>query len=384
MRKGLLFVLSIGLFLQLSAQIKTAAERLDAYLPLLKDQKVALVVNQTSMVGDQHLIDVLIENKVDVVKLMSPEHGIRGKASAGEKVDNSKDSKTGLPIISLYGSHKKPTVEDVADIDVLLFDIQDVGVRFYTYISTLTYVMETAAENDKKVIVLDRPNPNGHYVDGPILEEDYKSFVGMHPVPIVYGMTIGEYGQMVNGEKWMENGVQCDLTVVKCEGYDHNSFYHLPVNPSPNLRTPQSIYLYPSLCLFEGTVMSVGRGTDFPFEVYGHPDLLGLFEFTPKEQQGARKPKFNEQVCKGEDLRDYPTIDGEINLSWVINAYAMMGLKEAFFTRFFENLAGTGTLRRQIMDGKSKHEIKMSWKPGLDQFKSIRKEYLLYTDFTEK
>lgn len=384
MKKGILFAITLLCSINIFAEVIVAAERLDEYLPMLKGKKVALVVNQTSIVGVKHLVDVLQENKINVVKLMSPEHGIRGVVSAGELVDHSVDAASGLPIVSLYGNHKKPTSEDLAEVDVIIFDIQDVGVRFYTYISTLTYVMEACAENNKKIIVLDRPNPNGHYVDGPLLEEEYTSFVGLHPVPIVYGMTIGEYAKMVNGEKWMDKGVTCDLTVILCGDYDHNSIYHLPVPPSPNLKTQEAIYLYPSLCFFEGTIISVGRGTDFPFQVYGHPDLLGMFKFTPKSREGAKNPKYNEEECTGEDLRNYPVIDGEINLSWLINAYAMMNKKEAFFTRFFENLAGTASLRRQIIEGKSKYDIKKTWEKDLIAFKKIRAKYLLYKDFETK
>jgi len=381
MRKAIVFV-ALNLFVfTLLAQIQMGAERINEYLPQIKNKKVALVVNQTSIVGGQHLADFLLAKNVEVVRLMSPEHGIRGKASAGEKDESGKDSKTGLPVVSLYGSHKKPTPEDLAGVDIVLFDIQDVGVRFYTYISTMSYVMEACAENNVKMIVLDRPNPNGHYVDGPILEEKYKSFVGMHPIPIVHGMTIGEYAQMVNGEFWLKDSVKVDLTVVPCKGYDHETFYELPINPSPNLRTMGSIYLYPSLCFFEGTVVSVGRGTDFPFEVYGHPDLLGPFQFTPVSQEGASKPKHEGKLCKGVDLRNYSTIDGTLSVEWLVNAYAMIKNKEGFFNNFFEKLAGTDQIREDVIAGKSALEIKSAWMDDINAFKEIRKQYLLYKDF---
>lgn len=368
------------------ADIRTGAERSDIWLPWLEGKNVAVVANQTSMINSTHLVDSLLALKVKVKKIFCPEHGFRGGADNGETVANSIDKKTGLPIVSLYGTHNKPTPKDLKGIDIVIYDIQDVGCRFYTYISTMTYVMEACAENHKTCIVLDRPNPNGYYVDGPILEPEYKSFVGMHPVPIVYGMTAAEYARMVNGEKWMANGVQCDLKTVSCENYTHSDWYQLPVAPSPNLPNMASVYLYPSLCLFEGTVISVGRGTDLPFQVIGHPKLANAaYTFTPAARTGASKPPYEGQLCHGHDLHEFATLYVRdykgLYLYWLQGCYKDFPDKATFFNDYFEKLAGTKTLRQQITENKTEEQIRSSWKPGLAKFKVMRKKYLLYEDF---
>lgn len=365
--------------------IQVGAEQFEQYEKMLQNKRIGIIANQTSMVGDQHLVDFLIAKKVNIVKVFSPEHGFRGAADAGAKVNSEIDGKTGLPIVSLYGNNKKPSPEQIKDIDVLLFDLQDVGTRFYTYISTMSLAMEACAEQGKKFIVFDRPNPNGHFIDGPILEKKYASFVGMHPVPIAHGMTVGEYAKMVNGEKWLSNGVQCDLTIVPCKNYDHDMLYQLPVWPSPNLNTMQAIYLYPTLCLFEGTSFSVGRGTAKPFTVLGHPKAHGSYQFTPKSMPGATKPVLENQVCKGFDLYNFSTSYlrdyGQIYIFWLLDCYANFPEKDKFFNSFFEKLAGTEELRKQIIAGKSENEIRASWAPGLKEFQKIRTKYLLYPDF---
>jgi uncharacterized protein YbbC (DUF1343 family) len=355
--------------------LRLGAERLDNYLPLIENKKVGVVGNQTSMIGNTHLVDSLLSIGIDVVKVFSPEHGFRGKADAGAKVENGTDSKTGLPIISLYGKNKKPYPEQLEGIDVMLFDIQDVGARFYTYISTLHYIMEAAAENNIKVIILDRPNPNSHYVDGPIREKGFESFVGMHPIPIVHGMTIGEYAKMVNGEHWIASN--CDLTIIEMKNYSHNMSYDLLLKPSPNLPNARAINLYPSLCLFEGTTVSIGRGTDYPFQHFGAPYLESDYCFTPKSGAGSKYPKHENKECFGTDLRieKYLTT---INLNWIIEAYKQCSEKEEFFNKFFDKLAGTDKLRKQIIAEKTQKEIKESWQEGLEGFKEIRGEYLIY------
>ena len=358
------------------SQIKVAAERTKAYLPLLEDNKIAIVGNQTSMIKNTHLVDSLISLEVDVIKVFSPEHGFRGKADAGAKIEDGIDIKTGIPIISLYGKNKKPSSKQLEEIDVLLFDIQDVGARFYTYISTLHYVMEAAGEHNIKVIILDRPNPNGHYIDGPIREDGFESFVGMHPIPIVHGMTIGEYAKMINAENWISN--KCNLTVIEMENYNHDMHYNLPIKPSPNLPNSKSINLYPSLCLFEGTNISIGRGTDYPFQHFGAPYLESNYSFTPKSGEGSKYPKHKNIECFGTDLRFQDNYLTDINLNWIINSYNNCPYKEKFFTNFFDKLAGTDKLRLQIIDGKTEKEIKGSWIDGLDKFKLTRKKYLLY------
>ena len=361
-------------------KIIVGAERTDQYFPILAGKKIAVVGNQTSLIGKTHLVDSLISAKFNLVKVFSPEHGFRGTSDAGAKVYSSIDKKTGLPIVSLYGSNKKPTQEQLKGIDIVVFDIQDVGVRFYTYISTLHYVMEACAEANIPLIVLDRPNPNGHYIDGPILEEKYKSFIGMHPVPIVYGMTIGEYGQMINGESWLEKDLKCDLKVIALQNYVHSSSYSLPVAPSPNLQTDNSIQLYPSLCLFEGTSISVGRGTSTPFEIYGHPKFPdSLYSFIPKSMIGSSDPIFKGQKCFGYDLTLPAERMEQLNLSYLIDASKILSPTELFeHPKFFNNLAGNAILQEQIKTGKSEEEIRQSWKDGLDKFAMIREKHLLY------
>lgn len=368
--------------------IQTGAERFNAYLPLIKDKTVAIVANQTSKVGDTHLVDTLLALGVDVRRVFAPEHGFRGLADAGESVVTTRDKKTGLPIISLYGKNKKPRAIDLADVEYVLFDIQDVGVRFYTYISTMHYVMQTCAELGKTLLILDRPNPNGHYVDGPVLDTALHSFVGMHPVALVHGMTIGEYAQMINGEGWLGANLKCNLKIVTCQGYDHRDFYAVTEKPSPNLPNMLSIYLYPSLGLFEGTVVSVGRGTNEPFQRYGHPTLQnGNSTFVPRSVTGAKYPPYKDELCQGVDLTqlDLRALRDKrgIHIDYVINAYQNSPDKGEFFLKngFFNLLAGNKTLMQQIKDGKTSEEIELSWEAELNAFKTIRAKYLLYRDF---
>lgn len=365
--------------------IKVGAARLEQYLNLINNKNIALVVNQTSTIGNTHLADTLQSLGVQIEKIFAPEHGFRGTADAGEKVKDGVDVKTGIPLISLYGKNKKPSAAQLKGIDLVIFDIQDVGARFYTYISTMHYVMEACAENRVALLVLDRPNPNGHYVDGPILNPDFQSFVGMHRIPIVHGMTIGEYAKMVNGEKWLTDGIQCDLSIISCENYNHDLVYELPIKPSPNLPNNRSIYLYPSLCFFEGTTVSAGRGTNTQFQVYGHPDFKdGNYTYTPVSMDGAKYPKHKGKACNGFDLTqlDLASIRAEksLNLSYLINFYKDYPDKENFFlkTLFFDKLAGSDELRKQIIAGRSEVEIRASWKAGLDEFKQTRAKYLLY------
>ena len=370
-----------------SAQLRLGIAKHEVYLPLLEGQSVAVVANQTSVKGDAHLVDFLLGKSVNLKKVFSPEHGFRGTASAGEQVKDGKDQKTGLPITSLYGKNKKPSPDMLAGIDVVIFDIQDVGTRFYTYISTMSLVMEACAENNVQVLVFDRPNPNGHFVDGPVLEAGFESFVGMHHVPIVHGMTVGEYAKMVNGEGWLEAGVKCDLTVIPMDGYDHRMAYSVPIAPSPNLPNDEAIRLYPSLCLFEGTNMSIGRGTDKPFQQMGAPYLQQSFgySFTPVPNAGAKHPKYNGERCYGVDLTNFANgflaRYNQIYLFWLIEAYKLAPDPDAFFNSFFEKLAGTDRLRQQIVDGLPEEEIRASWQEDLVAFKQIRRQYLLYPDF---
>lgn len=355
------------------------------YLPFLSGKRLGMVVNQTSMVGNAHLVDTLLSRGMDIKAVFAPEHGFRGDADAGEQINNARDTKTGLPIISLYGRHKEPTAADLAEIDMIVFDIQDVGARFYTYISTLHYIMQAAVKYDKEVLVLDRPNPNGHYVDGPVLDLDYQSFVGMHPVPVVHGMTIAEYARMINGEGWLENGAEAKLLVNRCANYTHNTPYRLPVKPSPNLPNMRSIYLYPSLCFFEGTVFSVGRGTDTQFQIYGHPDFrAGNYRFRPQPGPGAKYPKLENQNCKGISFTETnpATIRGEarLNLNHILHAFNNFPKPDEFFleNNFIDKLAGSRALREQILAGWTEEEIRASWQEDLQAFKRMRENYLIY------
>jgi uncharacterized protein YbbC (DUF1343 family) len=392
-----------------NGKIITGADRTEVYIPLLKGKRVAVFANHTAVIGNTHLVDSLLKRGVNIVKAFGPEHGFRGTADAGQKMDNYIDPATGIPVISLYGKKRRPSAEDLADVDILIFDIQDVGVRFYTYISSLQEYMEAAFENSKPLLILDRPNPNGHYVDGPVLDTAYRSFIGMQPVPIVYGMTIGEYAFMLAGEKWLspkanakhdyyktaENSADTPFhfLVLKCKNYDHNSKYELPVKPSPNLPDYASVYWYPSTCFFEGTVLSEGRGTDHPFCIFGHPDLpKTLFSFTPTAREGAANPKLKDKRCFGWNVYDTKAevlkqVDNQVQLKWILQAYKMFPNKDSFFLRpktgayFFDKLAGDDSLRKQIIAGKTEYEIRAGWEPKLEAFKAIRKKYLMYTDF---
>jgi len=366
--------------------IVTGANQTDAYLPLLKGKRVGIVANQTSVIfkSDKktytHIIDSLLALNIGVKKVFAPEHGFRGTADAGEHINDGVDKKTGMPIISLHGDNKKPSKPQLADLDLLIFDIQDVGARFYTYISSLHYVMEACAEANIPVIVLDRPNPNSHYIDGPIMEMTHKSFIGMHPIPVVHGMTIGEYAQMINGEHWLKNGAECELTVIPIKNYTHKKPYSLPIKPSPNLPNDVAINLYPSLCFFEGTNVSAGRGTSGQFQIYGSPFLDRddyTFKFVPQPNEGAKYPKHKGELCYGEDLRNHKTLN-MINLSYLISAYNNSVGKQEFFSDFFTKLAGTKQLQQQIEDGMSEKDIKASWAKGLSEFKIMRRQYLIY------
>ena len=372
-----------------SSPILPGAYQLDRYLPLLKNKNVALVVNHTSLVNQTHLVDTLLASGISVDRIFAPEHGFRGEAGAGETIQDGTDPTTGLPIVSLYGKNKKPTAKQLEGIDLVVFDIQDVGARFYTYISTMHYVMEACAEQNKPLIILDRPNPNGYYVDGPVLDTALRSFVGMHPIPIVHGLTVGELAQMINGERWLANGEQCTVQIIPVQNYTHADRYHLPVRPSPNLPNDQAINLYPSLCLLEGTVMSLGRGTDFPFQVIGYPNSAfdhlanGNFTFTPRSIPGvAPTPKHEAEKCYGADLRTALRLN-HFTLQYVLDSYQeaeKAGIND-FFSPFFDKLAGTTQLKKQITDGLTEDEIRTSWEPALGQYKKMRKQYLLYEDF---
>jgi uncharacterized protein YbbC (DUF1343 family) len=372
--------------------IIVGANQTETYLPLLKGKRVGVVANQTSVIfkndGRQktndgnytHLVDSLLALRVDIKKVFAPEHGFRGTADAGEVVKDGIDTKTGLSIVSLYGSNKKPSAEQLKGLDIVVFDIQDVGARFYTYISSLHYVMEACAENNIPVLILDRPNPNGHYIDGPILEKEHKSFVGMHPIPVVHGMTIGEYAQMTNGEKWLEKGIQCNLKVIPIKNYKHSLNYSLPIKPSPNLPNYKAINLYPSLCFFEGTNVNAGRGTEMQFQVFGSPFLNPLtyqFKYTPKPNEGAKHPKHENKLCYGKDLTKSKNLDA-INLEWLISAYNNTKNKNEFFNDFFTKLAGTKKLQEQIEKGFTEAQIKATWQEDLEAFKKIRAKYLIY------
>ena len=399
MKKIVLFViLSVSLacnsqnrkvaFMDISdAKLQIGAARTEEYFPLLRGKNVALCVNHTAAVGNVHLLDTLIAAGINVVKVFAPEHGFRGDEEAGKSIKNSVDVKTNVPVVSIYGQNKKPTKEQLQGIDILIFDIQDVGARFFTYISTLHYVMEAAAENKVKVVVLDRPNPNGYWVDGLVLTPANQSFVGMHPVPIAHGLTVGEYAKMINGEGWLAGKIKCDLTVINILGYTHLHRYQLPKNPSPNLSSMSAVYLYPTLCLFEGTCMSVGRGTEKPFCLLGSPHFpMGDIYFTPKSIPNvATNPPHLEKECRGFDLTDFSINilknDNYIDIDLIIDAYQNYPDKATFFTPFFDKLAGNKSLREQIIAGKTAEEIRASWKKDLDNFKIKRKKYLLYPDY---
>ncbi|MEI8279558.1 MAG: DUF1343 domain-containing protein [Bacteroidota bacterium] len=369
--------------------VMTGADQLETYLPLLKGKKVALIVNQTSIVGNYHtLLDTLLHRKVIIKKVFVPEHGLRGMEDAGATIKNGKDKATGIDVFSLYGKNKKPSKEQLSNVDVLIYDLQDVGARFYTYISTLQYAMEACAEFGKELLILDRPNPNGFYIDGPVLDTSLRSFVGMQPIPIVYAMTAGEYAQMLKGEKWFPGAEKLKLNVIPCVNYDHSIRYHLPVQPSPNLKTMTAVYLYPSLCLFEGTVVSVGRGTDVPFQVWGHPDFYGhgFYNFLPKSVPGAESPLHMNRTCYGQvaamDSSEASFIlKNKVRTFWLSRGYEWYPYKEKYFNSFFEKLCGNKELREQIEKGVSEEDIRKGWQKDLNNFKQIRKKYLLYKDF---
>ena len=368
-----------------TANVKVGAESTKEYFPILKNKRVAIMSNHTGMVGKEHLLDLLIRNKFNVTTIFSPEHGFRGDADAGEHVSSSVDEKTGVPIRSLYdGKGGKPSAESMETFDVLIIDIQDVGLRFYTYYATVVRLMDACAEYNKKMLILDRPNPNGHYVDGPILDMKHKSGVGWLPIPVVHGMTLGELALMVNGERWLPGSRVCDVTVIKCKNYTHKTLYEVPLAPSPNLPNMQAIYLYPSTCLFEATPVSLGRGTEFPFEVYGHPNMKGYsFEFTPRSISGAKNPPQLNNLCHGVDLRNVPheeIFKNGFNLSYVIDAYNNLNMGDHFFRPFFEKLVGVDYIRKMIKEGKSADEIKMMWQDDVKRFKEQRLPYLLYEE----
>ena len=372
--------------------IRTGAEQTERYLPLLKNKRVAIMANPTAIIGSTHLVDSLQRLGVNIVKVFGPEHGFRGNVSAGEHVKDEKDAATGIPIVSLYGKKNKPSREDLSNVDILIFDLQDVGVRFYTYINSLARLMEACAENKKEMLILDRPNPNGYLIDGPVLDMKYKSGIGMFPIPMSHGLTIGEFAQMVNGEGWLSNGLQCKITIIPLANYNHDMEYTLPVKPSVNLNTQQAILLYPSTCMFEGVYLNHGRGTQFPFTVLGSPELKGIYSFsyTPVSIPGmAEAPLFMNQECYGLDLRQYDVQllrkSRQINLQWIMELYKAHPHKEKFFDSslsaqmgVIERLIGSGLFRQQIIDGVSEAEIRASWEPGLSNYKTMRKKYLLY------
>ena len=362
---------------EIDTLIHTGAEQIDLYLPDLQGKNVAMVVNHTSLVGKTHLVDTLLSLGIRIRKIFAPEHGFRGEADAGEKVNNSSDAKTGLPLISLYGKNKKPAPEQLADIEVVVFDIQDVGARFYTYTSTMHYVMEACGENAKKLLILDRPNPNGNYVDGPVLNLKYKSFIGMNPIPVVHGMTVCELANMINGEGWLKGNIRCDLKTIKAKNYEHRKSYVLPVRPSPNLPNQQAILMYPTVCLFEGTRISVARGTDFPFQAIGglRPEY-GSFQFIPRSTAGSKEPLHQDKICYGLDLRNEKP-EG-LSLRYLLDFYGKSPEKDKFFNNYFDTLAGTDQLRLQIITGMTEAQIRQSWQPDLEKYKLLRKKYLLY------
>ena len=363
----------------IKSKLVLGAEQMDLVLPKLKGKNIGLLVNNTALVGKTHLADTLIARGVHVKKIFGPEHGFRGDAADGEHVTDAVDAKTGVPVVSLYGKNSKPTAEQLQGLDIIIFDIQDVGARFYTYISTMTYLREACAENGKKLIILDRPNPNGSYVDGPILQPELKSFVGMHPMPITHGMTVGELALLLNGEGWLEGQKHCEVEIIKMKNWKHDDNYSLPVRPSPNLPNDQAVRLYPSLCLFEGTAISVGRGTPMPFQILGNPELKEMtFTFTPVPIKGVSiEPPLKNKLCYGLDLRSV-TPARKVDLQYLLLFYQKYPDKEKFFTAYFDKLAGTTQLKQQIKDGLTEAQIRASWQPGLDEFKTKRSKYLLY------
>ena len=369
----LIFIVSFGLNGQ---ELKLGINNLDAIILETKNKNIAVVGNQTSVIQNTHLVDTLLELGIKVKLVFSPEHGFRGVEDAGAHINNEIDQRTGLQIFSLHGENKKPSINQLKNIDIIIFDIQDVGARFYTYISTLHYVLEAASEQNIQVLVLDRPNPNGHYVDGPILEEKFKSFIGMHPIPIVHAMTIGEYAKMIIGEKWIEN--TCDLKVIEMVNYNRSEIYDLPIKPSPNLPNKRAVNLYPSLCLFERTTISIGRGTNYPFQHYGAPFIKSSYSFLPKSGPGSKYPKHENKICYGINLRYQKNILNSLNINWLIKCYNQSLDKEKFFTLNFDKLAGTDQLRKQITSGISAEKIKESWQEGLTKFKKTRAKYLIY------
>ena len=365
-------------------RIETGAEQTGRYLPLLEGRRVGIMTNHTGTVGRTHLVDTLRSLGVDIRVVFAPEHGFRGQADAGESVASYRDRKTGIDVVSVYGSTKRPPDSIMQRLDVLLFDIQDVGLRYYTYLSSMHYLMEACAANGKRLIVLDRPNPNGFDVDGPVLEAKHRSFVGMHPIPVVHGMTLGELARMIDGEGWLRDGLRCKLTVIPCRGYTHRSRYRLPTAPSPNLPNMRAVYLYPSLCFFEGTPVSLGRGTDFPFQAYGHPELQGDFSFTPRSNAGAKNPPLKDKLCHGVDLRTAPSDERiwerGVDLGYVIDCYRQLNLGEKFFTPMFDRLTGTDYVRQMILQGAGADRIKARWADDVERFKQTRKPYLLYEE----
>jgi uncharacterized protein YbbC (DUF1343 family) len=375
-KQNIIILILLSCFGANAQELVIGAEKINEIINSINNKNVAIVANQTSVVKNTHLVDTLTSLNQNIMLIFSPEHGFRGEADAGENIKDGVDTKTGIPILSLHGKHKKPTKESLENIDIIIFDIQDVGARFYTYISTLHYILEAASEQGIQVIVLDRPNPNGHYIDGPILEEKYKSFVGKHPIPIVHGMTIGEYAKMIIGEKWIEQN--CNLKIIKMENYNRENIYDLPIKPSPNLPNKKAINLYPSLCLFERTTISIGRGTDYPFQHFGAPFLENNYSFTPVSGEGSKYPKHENKICFGIDLRFQKKILNSINLDWIIECYNKSSEKENFFTLNFDKLAGTDKLRLKIISGMSAEKISETWKEGLVEFQKIREKYLLY------
>lgn len=378
----LFWLLLVATIDMVRGQVIPGAENTTSYINKLRGKKIGLVAHQASIVktpaGTKHLVDVLLEKGIRLQGVFAPEHGFRGTADAGEKIKDGKDAETGLSIYSLYGENRKPKPEQLQEVELMVFDLQDVGVRFFTYLSTLHYIMEACAEQGIPLLVLDRPNPNTHYIDGPVLEAAHKSFVGMHPVPIVYGMTIGEYAQMINGEKWLAKGLQCQLEVIPIKNYTHQTPYELQIRPSPNLPNAQAIALYPSLCLLEPTVISIGRGTDTQFQIYGHPDFKGYdYRFTPAPNFGSKNPKFNGELCFGKNLTEAPK-PTQIELKWLIDAYSNFPDKAAFFLKGFERISGVSSLKTQLQAGKNETEIRQTWAEDLAEFHRIRSQYLIY------